>query len=52
MEMGKIMHCWPRYILWILIAFLGFGNMITACGQTGPLYLPEPETKQQEEKQE
>jgi len=42
------MHCWPRYFLWILIAILGLGNLLTACGQRGPLYLPEPETEQQE----
>ena len=44
------MHCWPRYLLWILIATLGLGNMITACGQKGPLYLPDPATEQQQQK--
>jgi predicted small lipoprotein YifL len=46
------MRCWPRYILWILIAFLGLGNMLTACGQKGPLYLPDSTSEQQQEKQE
>lgn len=48
--MEKNMHCWPRYILWLLIALLGLGNMLTACGQKGALYLPEPGVEQQEEK--
>jgi predicted small lipoprotein YifL len=36
------MHCWPRYLLWLVIVLLGTGQMLTACGQKGPLYLPEP----------
>jgi len=35
------MHCWPRYLLWILVALLGTGQMLAACGQKGPLYLPD-----------
>ena len=35
------MHCWARYILWICIAVLGTGSMLSACGQKGELYLPE-----------
>ncbi|MCB1759446.1 MAG: lipoprotein [Gammaproteobacteria bacterium] len=44
------MHCWLRYLLWSLIAILGIGNMITACGQKGPLYLPQPESQQEQKK--
>ena len=36
------MHCWPRYLFWLVIALLGTGQMLAACGQKGPLYLPEP----------
>ena len=36
------MLCWPRYLLWLVIALLGTGQMLTACGQKGPLYMPEP----------
>lgn len=36
------MHCWPRYLLWLVIATLGTSSMLTACGQKGPLYLPDP----------
>ena len=35
------MHCWPRYLLWLVIVLLGTGQMLTACGQKGPLYMPE-----------
>ena len=35
------MRCWPRYLLWLVIAVLGIGNMLVACGRSGPLYLPE-----------
>ena len=35
------MHCWPRYLLWFVIAVLGTGNMLVACGQSGALYLPD-----------
>jgi predicted small lipoprotein YifL len=35
------MHCWPRYLLWLLIVLLGAGQMLAACGQKGPLYMPD-----------
>ncbi|RLJ18963.1 hypothetical protein DJ030_07475 [bacterium endosymbiont of Escarpia laminata] len=37
------MTCWPRYLLWLVIAVLGSGNLLSACGQKGPLYLPPAE---------
>jgi len=43
------MHCWPRYLLWTLIAGLGLGNMLSACGQKGDLYLPNKDQQQEEE---
>lgn len=46
------MHCWPRYLLWTLIAGLGLGNMLSACGQKGDLYLPDKDQQQQEEEEE
>ena len=33
--------CWANYLLIIVIAVLGFGSMLSACGKKGPLYLPE-----------
>jgi predicted small lipoprotein YifL len=37
------MHCWARYLFYAVVAVLGAGQMMAACGQKGPLYLPEPE---------
>jgi predicted small lipoprotein YifL len=36
------MHCWARYLFILVVAVLGIGQMIAACGQKGDLYLPEP----------
>ncbi|PLY12432.1 MAG: hypothetical protein C0631_16955 [Sedimenticola sp.] len=45
------MYCWARYLLWLTIAVLGSGSMLSACGQKGDLYLPDKgETEQQEKK--
>ncbi|MCB1857448.1 MAG: lipoprotein [Gammaproteobacteria bacterium] len=43
------MHCWPRYLLWGLITVLGVSNMLAACGQKGPLYLPDKRADSQDE---
>ncbi len=37
-----------RYLLWLTIAVLGVGNMLTACGHKGPLYLPPPDAQSEE----
>jgi|GEM_PF-1616658 len=42
------MFCRSRYLLWLVILVLGTGSMLSACGQKGPLYLPDPATEQQE----
>lgn len=39
------MHCWARYFFIAVVAVLGIGQMIAACGQKGDLYLPEPQAK-------
>ena len=39
------MHCWARYLFIAVVAVLGTGQMISACGQKGNLYLPKPEEK-------
>ncbi|MBK1646065.1 hypothetical protein CKO25_15705 [Thiocapsa imhoffii] len=36
------MQCWARTIFYSLVAVLGISSMLGACGQKGPLYLPEP----------
>ncbi|WP_416274548.1 LPS translocon maturation chaperone LptM [Lamprobacter sp.] len=35
------MHCWARYLLYLVITALALGHMLAACGQKGPLYLPD-----------
>ncbi|MEE8379206.1 MAG: lipoprotein [Gammaproteobacteria bacterium] len=32
--------CWAQYLLWLVIAVLGAGSALTACGQKGALYHP------------
>ncbi len=32
--------CWVQYLLWFVIATLGAGGALTACGQKGALYRP------------
>ena len=46
------MRCWANYLLWLVIAVLGVGNMLTACGQSGDLYLPETTEPDKEEQAE
>ena len=41
------MRCWPRYLLWIVVAVLGTGQMLAACGQKGPLFLPDQPAPEQ-----
>jgi predicted small lipoprotein YifL len=36
------MHCWARSFFIVVVIALGTLSMIDACGQKGPLYLPEP----------
>ncbi|MCB1852542.1 MAG: lipoprotein [Gammaproteobacteria bacterium] len=42
------MHSRPRYLPWIVIVLLTLSSMLSACGQKGPLYLPQPDQEQQE----
>jgi len=35
------MLCWSRYLFIAVVICLGTASMLTACGQKGPLYLPE-----------
>ncbi|AGA92104.1 hypothetical protein Thimo_3439 [Thioflavicoccus mobilis 8321] len=36
------MHCWARYLFIAVVTVLGLGSIVTACGQKGELYLPDP----------
>ena len=38
--------CWAQYLLWLVIAVLGAGNALVACGQKGDLYLPDAPAKE------
>ena len=33
--------CWAQYILWLAITLAGAGTMLSGCGQSGDLYLPD-----------
>jgi predicted small lipoprotein YifL len=33
--------CWAQYLLWFVIALLGTGSALSACGQKGALYHPD-----------
>ena len=33
--------CRAELLLYLVIAILGIGSMLSACGQKGPLYLPD-----------
>ena len=35
------MFCWGRQLFLVIVILLGISQMIAACGQKGPLYLPE-----------
>jgi predicted small lipoprotein YifL len=39
------MHCWARYLFYAVVTALAVGQMMVACGQTGPLYLPADEDR-------
>jgi predicted small lipoprotein YifL len=34
--------CWAQYLLWLVIAVMGAGSMLSACGQKGALTRPAP----------
>ena len=40
--------CRAEIALYLIITILGIGNMITACGQKGPLYLPQEKSSFQQ----
>ncbi len=45
-----MMRCWAQYLLWAVIAILGTGSLLSACGQKGPLYLPDKTEQSKNEK--
>ena len=45
------MFCWSRYIFILVVVILGSSSMLSACGQKGPLVMPD-ETQKTETEQE
>ncbi len=40
------MRCWPTLLFWLIVVILGSGQMLAACGQKGPLILPDKAAEQ------
>lgn len=40
------MFCWGRQLFIVIVIILGIGQMMAACGQKGPLYLPDDQADQ------
>jgi len=36
--------CWTKFAFFLVVAWLGLGQLLTACGQSGSLYLPTEKT--------
>lgn len=36
--------CWAHWLLIATVLVLGTGSLLSACGQKGPLYLPDAPT--------
>lgn len=35
------MFCWSRYLFILIVIILGTSSMLSACGQKGPLVMPD-----------
>lgn len=42
------MLCWARQLFILMVALLGISQMMAACGQKGPLFLPDEQAGKQE----
>jgi predicted small lipoprotein YifL len=42
------MRCYARYLMLAVVAVLALGQLLAACGQKGPLYLPDEPPKAEE----
>ena len=45
---SRLMLCWARQLFILVVALLGISQMMAACGQKGPLFLPEEPAGQQQ----
>lgn len=42
--------CWAQIVFIMVVAVLGLGSILSACGQKGPLYLPDHTAKPAQQK--
>jgi len=42
------MLCWARQLFILMVALLGITQMMAACGQKGPLFLPDESAGKQQ----
>ncbi len=43
-------NCRAKYVLWALISVFGLSLLLSACGQKGPLYLPDEKAAEKKKK--
>jgi len=43
------MLCWSRYLFILIVIILGSASMLSACGQKGPLVVPDENQQQTQE---
>lgn len=43
------MFCWSRYLFLLVVVVLGSASMLSACGQKGPLVMPDETSQEQSE---
>ena len=46
------MICWARYLMLLVVVVLGISSMLSACGQKGPLVLPDESQQSQSTNQD
>jgi predicted small lipoprotein YifL len=45
-----MLHLKPYFLVMLLLTLMGSGFLLSACGQTGDLYLPEEDSQLKKEK--
>ncbi len=46
------MLCWSRYLFILVVVILGSSSMLSACGQKGPLVMPDENQQQSIDEQQ
>ncbi|MDH5764568.1 MAG: lipoprotein [Gammaproteobacteria bacterium] len=39
-------YCWANWVFIVVLAVLSLSSLLSGCGKTGDLYLPDKETEQ------